>query len=107
MAVTLQDQIARLEAALAAPGALRLSLGDATVDVVVGTLRVQVEALRAEAAAAADAESVPAGIHARIPHELGERIRAVRRVQNERRRVTVLFADLSGYTALCERLDPE
>ena len=28
-------------------------------------------------------------------------------LSEERRRVTVLFADLSGYTAIAERLDPE
>lgn len=27
--------------------------------------------------------------------------------ESERRHVTVLFTDLSGYTAMCERLDPE
>jgi class 3 adenylate cyclase len=27
--------------------------------------------------------------------------------ESERRHVTVLFTDLTGYTAMCERLDPE
>jgi len=27
--------------------------------------------------------------------------------EGERRHVTVLFTDLTGYTAMCERLDPE
>ena len=29
------------------------------------------------------------------------------RLSEERRQVTVLFADLSGYTAVAERMDPE
>ena len=32
---------------------------------------------------------------------------AVERLPEERRQVTVLFADLSGYTAVAERMDPE
>ena len=27
--------------------------------------------------------------------------------EGERKHITVLFSDLSGYTAMCERLDPE
>ena len=46
-------------------------------------------------------------IRAYLPSELSDKIRVGRRVRSERRRVTVLFADLSGYTALCEQLDPE
>ena len=33
--------------------------------------------------------------------------RAVTEAEGERKYVTVLFSDLSGYTAMCERLDPE
>ncbi|MBV8960240.1 MAG: adenylate/guanylate cyclase domain-containing protein, partial [Actinobacteria bacterium] len=29
------------------------------------------------------------------------------RMEGERRHVTVVFSDLSGYTAMCEKLDPE
>jgi len=43
-----------------------------------------------------------------IPTPLAEKIARVgKQVEGERRNVTALFADLSGYTALSERLDPE
>jgi class 3 adenylate cyclase len=42
------------------------------------------------------------------PTELKERIlQAGKQIESERRFVTVLFADLSGYTSLSEKLDPE
>ncbi len=53
-----------------------------------------------------DAVAAPAGAGGRESGELpreGERNAAT----EERRTVTVLFADLSGYTAVAERLDPE
>jgi class 3 adenylate cyclase/tetratricopeptide (TPR) repeat protein len=40
-------------------------------------------------------------------HELSAAARPRERPPEERRRVTVLFADLSGYTAVAERMDPE
>jgi class 3 adenylate cyclase/tetratricopeptide (TPR) repeat protein len=39
--------------------------------------------------------------------ELPEIERAVRKMVSERKHVTVMFSDLSGYTAMTERLDPE
>src|SRR5438874_10620884 len=44
-----------------------------------------------------DARPAPADLPPPAPRALAE----------ERRRVTVLFADLSGYTAVAERMDPE
>jgi class 3 adenylate cyclase len=43
-------------------------------------------------------------------HRFGESAeieRTVTEAEGERKHVTVLFSDLSGYTAMCERLDPE
>jgi class 3 adenylate cyclase/tetratricopeptide (TPR) repeat protein len=43
-------------------------------------------------------------------HSFGESSeieRTVAEAEGERKHVTVLFSDLSGYTAMCERLDPE
>src|SRR3989449_5902199 len=37
----------------------------------------------------------------------GARLVAIRPVEGETKQVTVLFADISGFTALAERLDPE
>ena len=39
--------------------------------------------------------------------ESAEIERTVAEAEGERKHVTVLFSDLSGYTAMCERLDPE
>jgi class 3 adenylate cyclase len=47
-------------------------------------------------------------IRSYIPRDLAERIlTAGRQIESERRLVTVLFADVTGFTALSERLDPE
>jgi predicted ATPase/class 3 adenylate cyclase len=46
----------------------------------------------------------------RCGHRFGESSeieRTVTETEGERKHVTVLFSDLSGYTAMCERLDPE
>jgi class 3 adenylate cyclase len=42
-----------------------------------------------------------------MPKQLADKIRASGHLEGERRQVTVVFADLSGFTALAERLDPE
>jgi class 3 adenylate cyclase len=43
-----------------------------------------------------------------IPHELAERILAAgKQIESERRLVTIVFADVTGFTALSERMDPE
>ena len=42
-----------------------------------------------------------------MPKTLADKMRATGHVEGERKQVTVLFADLSGYTPLSERLDPE
>ncbi|MDQ7031065.1 MAG: adenylate/guanylate cyclase domain-containing protein [Ardenticatenia bacterium] len=73
-----QDELRQIEAAIAALEAQRPVLGDAVVEVAIAPLR--------------------------------EKLTALKRAQtliDERKRVTVLFADVSGYTAMSERLDPE
>src|SRR5260370_35050366 len=42
-----------------------------------------------------------------MPIALANKMRATRHVEGERKQVTVLFADLTAYTAVSERLDPE
>ncbi len=39
--------------------------------------------------------------------EVAETEKAVPQTESERKHVTVLFSDMSGYTAMSERLDPE
>jgi len=72
----------QLEQAIAALEAQRAVLGDAVVEPMLAAAREKLAAL-AEAAG---------------PEHLGE---------GERRLVTIVFADISGFTALAEMLDPE
>jgi class 3 adenylate cyclase/tetratricopeptide (TPR) repeat protein len=101
---TSEEQLRRvrqIEAGISAQESLRATLGDAVVDTTVEALRAQLEALGSPAVG----ERQP--LDAPVPTELAIKMRAGGRGRAERRRVTVLFADLSGYTALGERLDPE
>jgi adenylate cyclase len=75
----------QLEQAIAALEAQRASLGDAVIDAAIAPMREKLAAL-------ARAECKPAP----PPSSVGER-----------KLVTILFADLSGFTALSEKLDPE
>jgi class 3 adenylate cyclase/tetratricopeptide (TPR) repeat protein len=72
-----------LEKAIAALEAQRESLGDAVVDAALDLMRLQLAEL-----------------------ERGER-KSASEIEGERKLVTVMFADISGYTALTEKLDPE
>lgn len=110
---TSQEQISQLEDAIAAQESVRARLGDAMVDSVIATLRDKIQALRAP-------QGVPAGellagspasaemLTRFMPQALAEKARAAaRRSEGERKQVTILYADLCGFTALGERVDPE
>lgn len=107
------EPIAQLEAAIAAQDLLRPTLGDAAVDAAVATLRARLATLRAglpdtrSDPAGLSAEQLFARIQAHLPPELAAKMGATGRSGGERKQVTVLFADISGFTALSERLDPE
>ena len=109
----LDESITQLEAAIAAQDLLRPVLGDAAVDAVVTTLRARLDTLRAERPDALgesgglSAEQLYARIQRHLPPELAAKMGATGRSGGERKQVTVLFADISGFTALGERLDPE
>jgi class 3 adenylate cyclase/tetratricopeptide (TPR) repeat protein len=77
----------QLEAAIRHLESQRSSLGDAVADAAVAAVRQQLTSLDVVAEA-------PAGT---LPPHAGA----------ERKLVTVMFADISGFTALSERLDPE
>ncbi len=72
------NEIEKLEQSLAAIQAQRAALGDAAVDVVLPLLRAQIAALK----------------------EQKTRLR-------QRKMITVLFADVSGFTAMAEKMDAE
>jgi len=77
----LHEQAAKLEAAIAGLEAQRGSLGDAVVDPALAALRHQLAQLNAAASGS--------------------------ELTDERKIVTILFADVSGFTALAEKKDPE
>jgi class 3 adenylate cyclase/tetratricopeptide (TPR) repeat protein len=106
---SLVEQIGQLRAALAAQESLRPALGDAVVDTTVAALRAQLNTLLAQQETSHSAANpAPEELFKRlIPEELAGKIRASTSVQGERKTVTILFADLSGFTALSERFDPE
>ncbi|MFZ5916409.1 MAG: ABC transporter substrate-binding protein [Chloroflexota bacterium] len=81
-AIVSPDPSQQLEQAIAALEAQRTVLGDAVVDASIAALREKLAALSAQEMTS--------------PH-----------LRGERRLVTVMFADVSGFTALSERMDPE
>jgi len=77
----LETQIQKLSVAIAGLESQRKSLGDAVVDPAIAALREQLTQL--------------------------ESARGDRAETDERKLVTIVFADVSGFTALSEKLDPE
>jgi class 3 adenylate cyclase/tetratricopeptide (TPR) repeat protein len=119
---TTDDQVAQLESAIAAQESLRATLGDATVDLAISAMRGRLAALRPERPQRSGAPAwdkrggaLPAEIASRalaslqgyLPQELAAKAQASGSTKGERKQVTVLFADLSGFTALSESADPE
>ena len=105
-----EEQITQLRAAIAAQEAMRPTLGDATVELSLKPLHSLLDSLVAEQEAANNETSRDeqlAQLQSYIPKQLADKIRASGRVEGERRQVTVVFADISGFTAMSERLDPE
>lgn len=108
-----EERIAQLRAAIAAQEAHRAVLGDATVELSLKPLRNLLDSLLAESAAVAEGgrssadQDLLARLQSYIPKQLAEKIRSSGQIEGERRQVTVIFADISGFTALSERLDAE
>ncbi len=107
-----EEQIVQLRAAIAAQEALRPTLGDTTVELSLKPLRALLESLLAEQRSSADGDEDPrnqllAQLQSYIPKQLADKIRSSGHIEGERRQVTVVFADISGFTAMSERLDPE
>jgi class 3 adenylate cyclase/tetratricopeptide (TPR) repeat protein len=110
---SIEEQIAQLRAAISTQEALRSTLGDAVVEVTIKALQAQIDALLAEQEDAAQPkpgqspEALLAQLQSYVPQQLADKTRATGQIEGERRQVTVVFADISGFTALSERLDPE
>ena len=107
-----EHQISKLREAIAAQESLRATLGDDTVELTLKPLRSLLESLLAGHAETVASESGSHGqlltqLQSYIPRQLADKIRATGHIQGERRQVTVIFADVSGFTALSETLDPE
>jgi len=110
---SIEEQIAQVRSAISAQEALRPTIGDAVVEITLNALRTQLESLLAEQKQQAqpDGGSSPedmlAQLQSYVPKQLADKTRAAGQIEGERRQVTVVFADISGFTALSERLDPE
>src|SRR5205823_121139 len=76
-----QSEVEKLSASIAALEAQRAMLGDAVVDPAIAALRQQIS-------------QTTAAIEKEAP-------------EDERKLVTIVFADISGFTALSEKKDPE
>ena len=86
------EQITQLEAAIASLEAQRPVLGDHLVDAALAPLRAQLASLQPPGGESA----------ARQPAAP-----ATPTFEGERKLVTIMFADISGFTAMSEKLDPE
>jgi len=75
------NEIQQLEHAIQALEAQRQILGDAVVDMALNPLKLKLDSLK--------------------------KIQQDKMVNDERKLVTIMFADLSGFTAMSEKLDPE
>ena len=110
---SIEEKIAQLRAAISAQETLRPTLGDDVVEVTLKALRTQIDALLAEQKDEAQPKTGPspeamlAQLQSYVPKQLADKTRAAGQIEGERRQVTVVFADISGFTALSERLDPE
>lgn len=110
---SLEEQVTQLRSAISAQEALRATLGDSVVEVTLQALRLQLDSLLTEQQAAAQSkpgptpEAVLAQLQSYVPKQLADKTRAAGHIEGERRQVTVVFADISGFTELSERLDPE
>jgi len=108
-----EEQIARLRSAISAQEALRSKLDDGVIEVTLKALRAQLDALLAEQKDGAPPKPGPspevllAQLQSYVPRQLADKMRAAGHIEGERRQVTVVFADISGFTALYERLDAE
>ena len=110
---SIEEQIAQLRSAISAQETLRPTLGDGVVEVTLKVLRTQLDSLLAEQKDGAQPQPGPspeallAQLQSYVPQQLADKTRAAGHIEGERRQVTVVFADISGFTALSERLDPE
>src|SRR5215510_14446053 len=92
---------------------MRSTLGDAAVELRLKPLRSVLESLLAQESLPPYRQATPrdqallAELQRYMPKQLADKIRASGQIQGERRQATIVFADLSGFTALGERLDPE
>ena len=107
------NQAARLEAAIAAQESLRASLDADIVDETISALRRQLEIVRGEIGRPITAESghlatrALASLRSHLPDELAAKAQAIGSGEGEHKQVTVLFADLSGFTAISEHANRE
>ncbi len=103
-----QQQLAVLDQAIASQEALRGVLGDEALEVTLQALRSQKQRLCEQLAPPKpDPAALLAQVQSYIPKHLADKMQAVGRIEGEHRLVTVMFADISGFTSLSERYELE
>ncbi|HUS15051.1 MAG TPA: adenylate/guanylate cyclase domain-containing protein, partial [Chloroflexia bacterium] len=95
---TTDPQATQLEEAISRLEAQRALLGDAVVNLTLDALRAQLATLRAAQPATPDLrpDRRLALLHSYLPRELADKMRASRRIESERKQVTVVFAEIGG-----------
>ena len=89
------SEIEKVRQAIAALESQRAIVGDAVVDTAIATLREKLAALEGTAEGVQHAVPLPP-----FPSPQPE-------TSEQRKQVTVLFADVAGFTAMAEKMDPE
>ena len=111
--LSIEEQIAQLRSAISAQETLRPTLGDGVIEVTLKALRTQIDSLLGEPKdetqlqPGLSPEALLVQLQSYVPQQLADKTRAAGQIEGERRQVTVVFADISGFTALSERLDAE
>jgi class 3 adenylate cyclase/tetratricopeptide (TPR) repeat protein len=100
------ERIVLLQAAIAGQESLRRTVGDAVVETSIAALQDQLDALSA-GHFVEPTDRTLAHMQHQLPQELAARARSTPRREGEIKDVTIVFADLSDFTTLSERLDPE
>ena len=107
---TFEKKCLEIETAIAAQEAQRSILGNSVVDVTIKALQEQLTTLKQSRSindSNFSTSELREKILSHIPEKLANKLDEIGHIKEEKRQVTVLFADLVGFTSLCESFDQE